>query len=261
MPDHNKQVERLLSIYDSPSQAYWRSLELLALQKLTFDTPVLEIGCGDGQFTSMLFEEIELGIDLNPRAIERCAQLKGLYKHLKCVDARGLESEAGTFSTVFANCVMEHIPDLQTVLSACLRLLRPGGKLVMTVPLSRMNHHLALKARWYAEMRQKQLNHVNLLDESAWDGLLHTVGFEHTEFRPYLSDDACLFWDRIDAIGCARLGRYHISSLLFRVLAAVSPWRLKSKLRRYLATVIIRHTQPEVAPRSACASVVIAVKG
>ena len=261
MSDFQEQVERLLSTYNSPSQAYWRSLELQALQQLTCETPVLEIGCGDGQFTSMLFKEIGMGIDLNPRAIERCSQLNGLYKDLRCADARSLTSESGTFSTVFAICVMVHVPEVRTVLSACIRLLRPGGKLVMTVPLSRMNNHLVLSGRWYTEMRQKQLNHINLLDETGWVELLHSVGFDHVELRPYLSDDACLFWDRIDAIGCIGFGRYHVSSLLSRVYRACCPPRLKSKLRRSLAALIIKRARSEVNPQSACATVVVAVKG
>ena len=65
-----------LSIYKAPGQAYWRAREISMLaslrRQLGFERPILEIGCGDGQLTGMVFDEVDDGIDINPRVIERC---------------------------------------------------------------------------------------------------------------------------------------------------------------------------------------------
>src|SRR5580704_7788942 len=107
------------TVYDIPSLAAWRAAELKALRHCAFAPPVLEIGCGNGRFASLLFEQVAWGIDLNPREIALCSERNGFYGRLSSMDARSLKFADGVFATVFANCVMEHIPDLARVLSEC----------------------------------------------------------------------------------------------------------------------------------------------
>ena len=49
------------TIYDIPSLAAWRAAELKALRQCTFTPPVLEIGCGNGRFASLLMPRVQLG--------------------------------------------------------------------------------------------------------------------------------------------------------------------------------------------------------
>src|SRR5208283_2776522 len=100
------------TVYDIPSLAAWRAAELKALRQCTFAPPVLEIGCGNGRFTSLLLQRVDWGVDLNPREVELCAQGNHTYRRLGCMDARRLTFADGVFATVYANCVVEHIPDL-----------------------------------------------------------------------------------------------------------------------------------------------------
>jgi SAM-dependent methyltransferase len=73
----------------------------------------LEIGCGDGQLSSMMFDKIDEAIDINPRSVEKSRRAAGkLYRRVRCLDARQLEFSNGGFGSIFANCVIEHIPDL-----------------------------------------------------------------------------------------------------------------------------------------------------
>ena len=134
---------------------------------------------------------------------------------------------------------MEHIPNIEAVLAGCSRALRPGGKLVMTVPLVRMNEHLLFPWRWYAEMRQQQLVHINLFTEEKWEAILRAAGFHRIEFRPYLSGEACRFWDSLDAPGSLGFGRYRAAVVLGRTAARLLPegareWGV-DRLSRWLA--------------------------
>jgi len=126
-----------LDIYGVPSQSLWRACELSILRELkdkyVFERPILEIGCGNGAFSALLFDSIDDGIDMNPRAIENCRQY-GLYQRLHWMDARQLSFPSSTYKTVFANCVIEHIQDLPHVFSDSRRVLAPEGWLVDTVP-------------------------------------------------------------------------------------------------------------------------------
>ena len=249
-----------LNIYKWPSQAFWRYFELQALKHLQYERPILEIGCGDGQFSSLLFREIDDAIDINPRAVERCQVLAGgPYQRVRCLDARELEFSEGGYGTIYANCVMEHIPDIKGVLAGCYRGLRTGGKLVMTVPLETMNDHLLFRWGWYARVRQQQLVHVNLLNERGWKDLLLGIGFTSVEFRPYLSGEACKFWDRLDSPGCIGFGRYRIAPILGRTFQLV-PVALRNRLLANVSKWLTGKAKGKASLGPACAEVLIAQK-
>jgi SAM-dependent methyltransferase len=249
-----------LNIYKWPSQAFWRYFELQALKQLKYDRPILEIGCGDGQFSSLLFREIDDAIDINPGAVERCRMLAGgPYRRIRCLDARELQFSEGGYGTIYANCVMEHIPDISRVLAGCYRGLRPGGRLFMTVPLDTMNDHLLFRWQWYARVRQQQLAHVNLLDERGWKDLLRNIGFTLVEFRPYLSGEACRFWDRLDSPGCIGLGRYRIAPILGRAFQ-LAPVGLRNRTLTNLSKWLTGKARGKAGLGPACAEVLIAQK-
>lgn len=219
------------TVYDIPSLAAWRAAELKALRRCTFRSPVLEIGCGNGRFTSLLLNRVDWGVDLNPREVALCAKGKRIYRRLGCMDARRLRFTDGVFATVFANCVMEHIPDLPRVLRECRRVLRPGGTLIATVPLIEMNRHLLLRSAWYTRMRAGQLQHRHLLAESAWVAALHKAGFRTVQTTPYLSDQLCRLWDRVDGPLCMGAGPFTLGRA-YRLGLRLLPARLRSKLNR-----------------------------
>lgn len=225
------------TIYDIPSLAAWRAAELKALRQCTFAPPVLEIGCGNGRFAALLLPRevgqasacrVEWGIDLNPREIAKCAERNGLYGHLASMDARALKFADGVFATVFANCVMEHIPDLDLVLAECRRVLRPGGALIATVPLIEMNRHLLLASGWYTRLRAEQLQHRNLLAADAWVAALSKAGFTTIRTTPYLSARMCELWDRVDGPLCMGAGPLTLGrAYSFGLRLLPTAWRRK----------------------------------
>jgi SAM-dependent methyltransferase len=182
-----------------------------------------------------------------------------LYRRVQCLDARELQfSEAG-YGTVYANCVIEHIPDIEGVLGGCYRGLRPGGKLVITVPLAQMNEHLLFPWSWYAKIRQLQLVHVNLFTKQEWKELLLAVGFSGIEFRPYLSGKACKFWDTLDSPGCIGFGRYRLAAILGKAFE-LAPASLKNRTLTRLSGWLTSKAKLIGSQEPACAALVIARK-
>lgn len=254
-------IADILRLYNWPSQAYWRYFEVQALREVVCERPILEIGCGDGRFSSFVFDKIDEAIDVNPRSVGRCQQLSSsLYGRVRCLDARDLELSDSGFATVYANCVLEHIPQIDQVLSGCFRGLRPGGKLVVTVPLVRMNEHLALPWCWYAKLRQKQLCHINLLSEAEWEAILQNAGFSDVEFRPYLSACACRFWDLLDSPGCIGVGRYHVAAAVARIARRSLPSSTKRWLIDRISRWLSNKTSANTPNEPACAALVLARK-
>jgi SAM-dependent methyltransferase len=251
-----------LRVYKWPSQAFWRYFEVEALGRIPCERPILEIGCGDGQFSGLVFDEIDEAIDVNPRSVERCRKVSGsLYRNVRCLDVRELTLQDGGFATVYANCVLEHVPEIETVLQGCFRGLRAEGKLVITVPLVRMNDHLLFRWGWYARLRQRQLAHINLLSEKSWEELLRGIGFSQIEFRPYLSGKACKFWDVIDSPGCVGIGRYNLAAIVGKLSQRLLPKTARIWLLARLASWLSRVAEGERGDKQpACAAVVIATK-
>jgi ubiquinone/menaquinone biosynthesis C-methylase UbiE len=251
-----------LEIYGMPSQSLWRALELAKLKELRkvigFTSPILEIGCGEGGFSALIFESIDDGIDINPRSIERCKRKPHVYKRLHCMDARFMKFPQNSYQTIFANCVIEHIPDLDKVLLDSYRVLMPGGKFVATIPLKEMNNYLLLQRDWYVEMRRKQLQHVNLLTEDKWKEIFQKSGFSEVKTFPYLSEKDCYRWDILDFPICIGHGRYTVGAVL-RLMDRTVPVPVRKMIYQavahWLSARIVKHHD-----YISCAIVLIAQK-
>lgn len=94
---------------------------------------ILDIGCGTGAMSVLLAPGRRLiSADFSPLALRFCRK-RGLA-NLASADAMRLPFRAETFQAVVAMDVLEHLKDDQAALCEMFRILRPGGKLVATVP-------------------------------------------------------------------------------------------------------------------------------
>ena len=249
-------LDSLLLGYALPSEALWRYCEYLALQQVDFQRPILELGCGNGQFTSLVVGRVERAIDLDPRAVTR-AKDRGHYDEVEVMDARDLDPRSGPFGTVLANCVLEHIPQIGEVLSKVGSVLKPGGQLVATVPLVAMNKYLLFSSEKWRNWRQRTLVHENLFDELAWIALLKSAGFEHVDVRPYLWGGTCRLWDAFDGPGCVGRGRIRVG-LVGRRSFDLLPSVFRRSVRRQLAQWLMRRLPTLQGQGEPCAALLIA---
>jgi 2-polyprenyl-3-methyl-5-hydroxy-6-metoxy-1,4-benzoquinol methylase len=106
---------------------------------------VLDIGCADGALFRLLDDRLTggVGIDMDPVPASTTK-----YRYVQGVFPAALPSD-DRFDVVTALAVVEHIPekDQPAFATACRAVLRDGGRLVMTVPSSRVDDLLlVLKA-------------------------------------------------------------------------------------------------------------------
>lgn len=99
---------------------------------------VLDVGCGGGLLSEALAREGAhvTALDLAPELVE-IAKLhlleSGLSVHYKLQSVEALAEEApGTFDAITCMEMLEHVPDPASVLRACARLLKPGGRLFVS---------------------------------------------------------------------------------------------------------------------------------
>ncbi len=93
---------------------------------------VLDIGSGAGNMAHHLGQYGQVfGVDYNPRPLP-VAQGRGLP--VAQGSGNELPFSANTFDLVALLDTVEHIPDELGVLQECRRVLKPGGRLIVTVP-------------------------------------------------------------------------------------------------------------------------------
>ena len=97
----------------------------------------LDLGCGDGVLTVHLGAERITAADVSAVALERARRQERIAAEDNVVE---LEPDAplpfgdGEFDLVLCAETIEHIRDLQLLLSEARRVLRPGGTLAITTP-------------------------------------------------------------------------------------------------------------------------------
>lgn len=170
------------------SHALWRSVEALSFNQINFKSPVLDIGCGFGEFAGVAFGRLEMGIDISGDDLKKA--LKGKrYKSVKMADARDLPFKSSSYSTVVSNSVFEHIEDAEKVIFEVFRVLKKGGIFAFTVPtITMQNYLLAPKilnslgfqglAEKYWDLHVRAFKHMTLKPKSWWADKLKRAGFE-----------------------------------------------------------------------------------
>ena len=187
--------------------AFERTLECVILAEQEFRRPVLDLGCGDGLFASVLFaEQLDTGIDPDPDELREAARTGAYRELIRCYGERVPKPDE-SFQTVFSNSVLEHIPDLLPVVKEVFRILAPGGVFYFTVPtndfeiwtvinqcLTRAGLHRLSDA--YRRFFNRFWRHYHAYDEEEWRALAAGSGFQVVEVSRYgaprvgLVDDA-----------------------------------------------------------------------
>jgi len=99
---------------------------------------LLDCACGVGYGTAILLREAKvtaaLGVDVSPDAIAHASATYGgpRVRFVAC-DALTLDDTEG-FDTIVSLETIEHVPDPAALFAKLVSLLRPGGRLVASVP-------------------------------------------------------------------------------------------------------------------------------
>lgn len=94
---------------------------------------VLDLGCGEGTRLSSLSPKSGWGIDISPKAIA-LAKKKYPRLHLLVGDLENLPLKKQKFDLIYSAFVFEHLDDPVKAIKEALRVLLPGGKLVIIAP-------------------------------------------------------------------------------------------------------------------------------
>lgn len=170
-------LEHLLQLEESGH--FWIQGKQLAVQEMVGrlrSRRVLDIGCGTGALLKKLFEAgIEIsGIDIHPRAVERCKKTTPKALIIRG-DAIRLPLRDSSFEMVLALDIMEHVDRDDLLLAEAFRTLKPGGRLIIVVPAW----------RWLFMERDRAAGHLRRYRRRDVVSLLNRAGFLLESFNYY----------------------------------------------------------------------------
>jgi SAM-dependent methyltransferase len=151
---------------------------------------VLEVGCGAGGTGRLLQERLGCqvtGVELNPAAAAAAAS--HLHR-VVCGDVATADLE-GKYDAVVALELFEHLPEAERVLSRLASLVRPGGRIVLSVP--NVGHHSVvadlLAGRWdYLPIGLLCYTHYRFFTRQTLDDWLRRLGFARFALVPQTTE-------------------------------------------------------------------------
>lgn len=115
---------------------------------------LLDVGCGEMPFRPLLAPGVAYtGIDVPS------ADAFGMSQHSDIVafDGRAIPFPDASFDNILCTEVLEHVEDPAGLVAEMLRVLRPGGTLLATVPFSARVHHAPYDFHRFTSFRLKAL--------------------------------------------------------------------------------------------------------
>jgi GT2 family glycosyltransferase/protein-L-isoaspartate O-methyltransferase len=148
---------------------------------------VLEIGCGHGFRGSVLSKKCKyVGIDISSENIHTA---KARYPHVHFEQGNGehMRFADNSFDSVYAIEVLEHVDSLENVLHEVKRVLKSGGKFIISFPVQKSEE-------WLLKLRPtyfKEIHHVRIIDPVHFNSRMHKLGFvkqveKHTGFLSHI---------------------------------------------------------------------------
>jgi len=184
--------------YTPTALAIKECARLSVIRRYACPGPVLDVGCGDGLFARMAFDDVEVwGIDIDA-AEGRWAAVSQAYTQVILGDVTRAALPESFFATCIANCSLEHVPRIDLALRTISRALLPGGLAYLFVPNAEWASHLT-SARTLSRFGAPALGtkiqrsidslfrHRHLHDAAGWHELVSASGLEVLEVTPVLS--------------------------------------------------------------------------
>lgn len=231
------------------SMALVRAVECRIMDGLPFRHPMLDLGCGDGLFTSILFKNrdyVDCAIDSSEAEVDLCYR-KGVHREIKVACAEDIPYPDKSFGFVMANDLMAHVADPGAVLAETWRVMEDDGMLCFTVPTLVPKFHsnmfsdfLKKYANWnilgfFNHNISAYFRMNSIFNFRKWDSMLGDAGFRIVHHRKYASLTAITV-QLITSIYLYRamaykktLGRYiPFPDLHEKIVTPITSWLLKS---------------------------------
>ena len=143
----------------------------------------LDLGCGDGRLSALLdADELTLA-DVSEVALARAARRLPGARAVALQPDAPLPLADNAFDLVLCAETIEHVRDVQLLLSEARRVLRPGGRLAIATPAHSRLTGFDILARGLERRFPPLSPHLRFLTRRSLRALLEDLGFEPGEVR------------------------------------------------------------------------------
>lgn len=143
----------------------------------------LDLGCGDGRLSAELSATELTLADVSPVALGRAHSRLPQASMVELEPDAPLPLDDGEFELVLCAETLEHVRDVQLLLSEARRVLAPRGTLAITTPAHGRGTALGLLARGFEAGFDPLSPHIRFFTEGSLGRVLGELGFELRSLR------------------------------------------------------------------------------
>lgn len=206
----------------------WRETDYLRYMTLKTTPPgrLLDVGCGGGRFMNRMRRlgwEVE-GIDFDEKATRKISQRYGMKTYTG--DLVSCKLAGASYDAITMSHTIEHLFDPDKTLGECMRLLKPGGRLVVTTP-NVAGAAATLFGRFWRGWEPPR--HLHLFSVGSLRNILLKSGFDIGELRTTSAGAAGIYL----VSGINRQEEDSQASLMFRL--GLIFWSYRQELAEFKA--------------------------
>jgi SAM-dependent methyltransferase len=168
---------------------------------------VLDFGCGNGSLLRSLQCAQRIGVEINPAARAVASQAG-----VTCHENPATVADA-TVDVVISNHALEHVPSPLQSLIDLRRTLRPGGRVILCVPIDDWRQQ---RSFWAPDIH----NHLYTWSPKLFGNLLCEAGYEVHAITVYTHAWPEKHWQILDRI---------LPTCAFDLICRFTAWRLKRR--------------------------------
>ncbi len=223
------------------------------------ESPVLDLGCSDGTFGTMLTQmlgqsKLLIGTDIDVAVLNK-AKMKNFKPYSMFIqsNAAGLPFVDGSFSTVFSNHVFQSIDDLPAVIKEIKRVLASDGQFYCTIqtnlfreyyPIGRLLRCIGLKrlAEKYLQGIDRRLRQINVsFSPTKWINIFAEEGLRVNKVEGYYPLRLMPLWSLLILTPMRIFG-------LLKLIPLKSVHRMSAHLQRLVFTETFLHSLNDKNP-------------
>ena len=179
MSRYDDDIWRLVPAQAAPPPAHLVSF----VRGLGRPATALDLGCGDGRLGAELGAGELVAADVSRVALERAGTKIPAARAVHLEPDEPLPLDDGAFDLVLCAETLEHVRDVQLMLSEVRRVLRPGGRLAVTTPAHGRLTGVEVAVRGFERRFDPLSPHVRFFTRRSLATILDALGFDPGAIR------------------------------------------------------------------------------